>query len=163
MTCAASRIISGTPIFSEEVHVFARIVSMRLKPNSTAEFTQTIEKRILPILRRQKGFGDEITLVRGGTEAIGISFWDTREQADAYDNSGGYALLLKELTNLLEGTLRVRSYDVVNSTVHKIAARSASLFEAWGPRCSKTGSASATDVSDDSLPDFGGALRAFKV
>ena len=107
--------------------MFARIVSMRLKPNTTAaEFTQTIEKKILPILRKQKGFRDEITLVAsGGNEALGISLWDTREQADAYDNGGAYAELLKELTNLLEGTLRVHSYDVTNSTAHKIAARPA--------------------------------------
>ena len=43
--------------------MFARIVSMRLKPNMTAEFTQTIEKRVLPILRRQRGFRDEITFI----------------------------------------------------------------------------------------------------
>ena len=100
--------------------MFARIVSMRLKPNSTAEFAQTIEKKILPILRKQKGFRDEITLVApGGTEAIAISLWGTREQADAYDDSCGYAELLRELTNLLAGTLRVRSYDAANSTAHK--------------------------------------------
>lgn len=46
------------------------------------------------ILRKQKGFRDEITLVApGGMEAVGISFWDSREQADAY-NSGGYERLL---------------------------------------------------------------------
>ena len=53
--------------------MFARIVSMRLKPNLTAEFTQTIEKRVLPILRRQKGFRHEITFIApGGAEAVGI-------------------------------------------------------------------------------------------
>ena len=51
--------------------MFARIVSMRLKPNIAAEFTQTIEKRILPIVRKQRGFRDEITFIApGGTEAV---------------------------------------------------------------------------------------------
>ena len=100
--------------------MFARIVSMRLRPNTAAEFIQTIKKKILPILRKQKGFRDEITFVAPSrTEAVGISFWDTKEQADAYDNGRGYADLLKQLTNLLEGTLRVRSYDVADSTAHK--------------------------------------------
>ncbi len=50
--------------------MFARRVSMQLKPNSVAEFTQRIEKDILPLLRKQKGFQDEITFnVPGGTEA----------------------------------------------------------------------------------------------
>jgi|SRR5215510_13681703 len=105
--------------------MFTRIVSMRLKPNAAAEFSQTIEKRILPILRKQKGFRDEITLVAlNGMEAVGISVWDSREQAEAYNNVG-YTEVLKELNTLLEGTPQVKTYDVANSTVHNIAARSA--------------------------------------
>jgi heme-degrading monooxygenase HmoA len=109
----------------KEVTVFARIVSMRLKPNTSAEFSQTIEKRILPILRKQKGFRDEITFIApGGTDAVGISLWDSREQADAYDSSS-YPEVLRELNKIVEGTPRVQTYDVANSTAHKIAARSA--------------------------------------
>jgi quinol monooxygenase YgiN len=105
--------------------MFARIVSMRLKPNTVAEFSQTIEKKILPILRKQKGFRDEITfIVPGGSEAVGISLWDSREQADTY-NSQGYTEVLKELNKLVEGTPRVQTYDVANSTAHNIAARAA--------------------------------------
>ena len=105
--------------------MFARIVSMRLKPNTTAEFTQTIEKRILPILRKQKGFRDEITFIApGGLEAVGISLWDSREQADAYNN-GSYGEVLKELNKLVEGTPQLKTYDVANSTPHNIAARPA--------------------------------------
>jgi heme-degrading monooxygenase HmoA len=105
--------------------VFARIVSMRLKPNTASEFSQTIEKRILPILRKQKGFRDEITFIGpGGMEAVGISLWDSREQADAY-NSGSYPEVLRELNKLLEETPQVQTYDVANSTAHKIAARRA--------------------------------------
>ena len=105
--------------------MFARIVSMRLKPNMTAEFTQTMEKRILPILRRQKGFRDELTFIApGGMEAVGISLWDSLEQADAYNNAS-YGEVLKELNKLVEGTPQVKAYDVANSTPHNIAARPA--------------------------------------
>ena len=105
--------------------MFARIVSMRLKPNMSAEFSQTIEKKILPILRKQKGFRDEITFIAsGGMEAVGISLWDSREQADAY-NSGSYPEVLRELNRVVEGTPSVQTYDVGNSTAHKIAARPA--------------------------------------
>ena len=105
--------------------MFARIVSMRLKPNTSADFSQTIEKKILPILRKQKGFRDEITFIAsGGMEALGISLWDSREQADAY-NSGSYPEVLRELNKVVEGTPSVQTYDVANSTAHKIAARPA--------------------------------------
>ena len=103
--------------------MFARIVSMRLKPNMSAEFSQTIEKKILPILRKQKGFRDEITFITG-TEAVGISLWDSRDHADAY-NSGSYPEVMRELNKVVEGTPTVQTYDVANSTAHKIAARPA--------------------------------------
>ncbi len=102
--------------------MFARQVSMRLKPNSTKAFTDCIEKEIIPLLRKQKGFQDEITFViPGGTEAVGISLWDQKENAEAY-NRGTYAEAQKVLGKVLEGAPRVQSYDVCNSTYHELAA-----------------------------------------
>ena len=101
--------------------MFARRVSMQLKPNSGAQFTQTIEKDILPLLRKQKGFQDEITFVgQGGTEAFGVSLWDKAENAEAY-NRGTYPEVTKLLATVVDGAPQVETYDVANSTFHKIA------------------------------------------
>ena len=87
--------------------MFTRHVIMELKPNATTEFTNVVESKILPLLRKQKGFRDEITFVAPDrSEAIAISFWDTKEEADAY-NVSGYPEVLKTLTSLVEGTPRV--------------------------------------------------------
>src|SRR3989454_9437008 len=103
--------------------MFARQVSMRLKPNSSKAFTDTIEKEIIPLLRKQKGFQDEITfVVPGGTEAVGVSLWDQKENAEAYDR-GTYPQVLNALSKVIEGTPNVQAYEVSNSTFHKIAAR----------------------------------------
>ena len=65
--------------------MFARNLHLHLKPNSVAEFTRTIEKEVIPLLRKQKGFQDEITFVTpNGTEVVGISLWDEKEDAEAY-------------------------------------------------------------------------------
>ncbi len=57
--------------------MFARSVTMRLKPGTVSEFNKTLEKEILPLLQKQKGFRDELTLVSSnGSEVIGISLWD---------------------------------------------------------------------------------------
>ncbi len=102
--------------------MFARNVHLRLKPNSVPEFTQAIEREIIPLLRKQKGFQDEISfVVPGGTEAFGISLWDQKENADAYSRQG-YPEVLKALGKVVEGTPEVRTYEVSNSTFHKIAA-----------------------------------------
>ncbi len=102
--------------------MFARKVSMHLKPNSVAEFTQRIDKDILPLLRKEKGFQDEITFVApGGTQAFGISLWERAENAEAY-NRGTYPKVAKILARVVEGTPQVETYEVSNSTFHKIAA-----------------------------------------
>ena len=99
--------------------MFARSVSVRLKPNSLAEFTQLMEKETLPLLRKQKGFQDEITFfVPGGSEAVEISLWDRKEDADAYGRKASPVVL----KNVIEGDSEVRTYAVSNSTFHKIAA-----------------------------------------
>ncbi len=103
--------------------MFARNVTIRLKPNSVAEFTRTIENDIIPLLRKQKGFQDEISfVVPSGTEAVGISLWDQKENAEAYER-GTYPQVLTAMAKVVEGTPRVQTYEVSNSTFHKIAAR----------------------------------------
>jgi heme-degrading monooxygenase HmoA len=105
--------------------MYARRVSMKLKPNSTVEFTQRLEKDVIPMLRKQTGFRDEITFVApGGTEAFGLSLWDTKQSADNYDRAS-YAKVTKILETLVDGAPRVDTYEVANSTFHKIAAATA--------------------------------------
>ena len=65
--------------------MFARSISMRLKPNRVAEFNKALENEVIPLLRKQKGFQDELVLVSSnGTEAVGISLWDQKDNAEAY-------------------------------------------------------------------------------
>jgi hypothetical protein len=101
--------------------MFARSVSIRLKTNGVAEFTRLIENAALPVLRKQKGFQDELTfVVPGGGEAVAISLWDEKQNADSYGRHA-YVEVLKALNRVLEGTPQVRTFEVCNSTFHKIA------------------------------------------
>lgn len=103
--------------------MFARNVSMRLKPNSAAEFKRTLEKDIMPLLRNQSGFADELTFLGSdGTEVVAISLWDKKENADVYSRDA-YPKVLKGLAKVVEGTPVVRTYEVSSSTFHKIPAR----------------------------------------
>ena len=103
--------------------MFARSVSFHLKPGRTAEFTQLLDKDVMPVLRKQKGFQDEITLVApGGAEAVGISVWDQKENAETYAR-GAYSSVLKALEPVVEGTPQVQTYEVSSSTFQKSAGR----------------------------------------
>jgi heme-degrading monooxygenase HmoA len=100
--------------------MYARRVSVNLKPNSKDEFTQKLESEIIPMLRKQKGFLDEITFITpAGKEAFAVSLWDTKENAETY-NRTSYSEVTKVLSKVIEGTPRVDTYEVSNSTFHNI-------------------------------------------
>src|SRR5246127_5471049 len=102
--------------------MFARRVYLQLKPNSVAELTKRLETEVIPLLRKQKGFQDEIAFVgQSGKEAFGISFWDSAENAEAYSRAA-YPEVTKLLATVVEGTPRVETFEVANSTFHKIAS-----------------------------------------
>ena len=101
--------------------MYARHVSLNLKPNQREELTQTFEKDILPLLQKQIGFTDEIAFVSPDAKnAIAISLWDRKENADAYSRET-YPQVLKSLAGVVEGTPEVRGYEVAFSTFHKAA------------------------------------------
>jgi hypothetical protein len=103
--------------------MYTRNVTLHLKANKAAEFTRAVETDILPVLRKQNGFKDEIALLApNGADAVSISMWDRKENADTYARDV-YPTLLKNLEKVVEGTPTVQSYEVSNSTFHKIAAQ----------------------------------------
>ena len=102
--------------------MFARNVSIHLKSNMLSDYTRTFEKDVLPLLRKQNGFKDEITFLSpDGTEVTAISLWDNKASADTY-NTNTYPEVLKTLARFIDGTPKVQTGEVVNSTFHKIAA-----------------------------------------
>ena len=102
--------------------MFGRQVTMKLKPNSAPELTRIANDEIIPNLRKQKGFRDEtIFIAPERSEAIANSFWDTKEDADAY-NRTAYPEVLKTLANVIDGTPTVKSFEFANSTFHEAAA-----------------------------------------
>jgi hypothetical protein len=101
--------------------MFARNVSIHLKPNTLSDYTRTFEKEVLPLLRKQTGFTDEITFAgAGGSDVTAISLWANKTDAEAY-NTNTYPQVLKTLARFIEGTPKVQTSDVVNSTFHNSA------------------------------------------
>ena len=97
--------------------MFSRHVSIHLKSNTLSDYTQTFEKDILPLLRKQKGFKDEITFAGpGGVDVTAISLWENKTDAETY-NTNAYPQVLKTLARFIEGTPQVHTYDVVTSTL----------------------------------------------
>lgn len=103
--------------------MFSRIITMHPKPNSVAQLTKAVEEQVLPMLRKQEGFQDEFFFVSSdGKDATAISLWDRQANAESYSHKA-YPQVAQILTNLLEGSPQVKTYDVVSSTRHKIGAQ----------------------------------------
>jgi len=95
---------------------------MDVKSGNLAEFNRILEKEVIPLLQRQKGFREEMVLTNpSGAEAVGISIWEQKENAESY-NREKFPEVQLLLAKVLDGTAQVKTYEVSHSTVHKIAA-----------------------------------------
>ena len=94
---------------------FARNVTFHIKEGKEKEFTNLIEKEVVPMLRKQSGFLEEVTLVNP-KNAIGISLWDNRQSAEAYQTAL-YPQVLTKLGPVIDGTPKVETYETAFSHV----------------------------------------------
>ena len=81
--------------------------------NSVAKFNQTLANDILPLLRTQPGFQDEMTfVVPGGMEVVGIGLWEQQEHAEAYSLRHTYLAVLRALAHVMEGRPQAYPYTL---------------------------------------------------
>jgi heme-degrading monooxygenase HmoA len=96
---------------------------MKLKANTAPEFNRIIENEILPLLRKQPGFRDEITFIAPErSEVLAISFWETKENCENYTRTG-FPEVLKIVSNVVDGTPKVETFELSTSTLHKLSAK----------------------------------------
>lgn len=101
--------------------MFARNIAIHLKSNMLSDYTRSFENDILPLLRKQKGFKDEITLSNPGSlDVVAISLWDNKANAEAY-NTNTYPEVLKTFARMIDGTPKVQTFESVTSTFHNVA------------------------------------------
>ena len=100
--------------------MYARNITFRLKSNMQSDYMSTLENQILPLLRKQKGFQDEIALCNPGTlDAVSVSLWENKQSADDY-NTNSFPEVLKTLSKIVDGTPQVHNYETVMSTFHHV-------------------------------------------
>ena len=103
--------------------MFTRVVELTTKPGKNKQLSDTINDKVLPILKKQKGFVDETVLVsdKEDNRVLSLSFWNTKEDAEQYHRAE-YHKVHETLRHLLETEPVIRTFNVHASTSHKIAA-----------------------------------------
>ncbi len=88
---------------------------VQIKEGKSKEFIQTFESQVLPVLRQQAGFHDELALL-DNNRALLISFWDNRKNADTYNNTV-FPKLVEKLGPMIQAPPTVETYEVAASTM----------------------------------------------
>lgn len=103
--------------------MFTRVVEVTTKNGKAREVSRTIQDKVLPILKNQNGFVDEITLISTSNpnRIVALSFWKTAEDAQQYQTQQ-FQTVNNLIRSQLESDPRIETYDLENSTVHKIAS-----------------------------------------
>jgi heme-degrading monooxygenase HmoA len=106
--------------------MYTRIVEITSKSGKSRELCNTIEEKIVPILKKQAGFVDETVLVSDvdSNEVLGLSFWNSKEDAERYHQEQ-YPKVHEMLEQLIETEPEIRTFDVQASTARQITAKKA--------------------------------------
>jgi heme-degrading monooxygenase HmoA len=102
--------------------MFTRIVELTPQAGKHKQLAEAIDEKILPILKKQKGFIDETVLVsdRDDHRVLAQGFWSSKEDAEQYHRAE-YQKVHESIQHLLEAEPTLRTFNVHSSTMHKIS------------------------------------------
>jgi len=93
---------------------------MKVKQGKAGDLVAMMQAEIVPRLEREEGFQDALILIApDGREAIGLSLWSQRHDADRHERHGA-GQMMKRLTEFLDAADTPRLFQVWSSTFHQI-------------------------------------------
>jgi quinol monooxygenase YgiN len=96
-----------------------------LKPGKKEEFLKAWSSQVLPLLKQQSGFVDEVLLFESGTNAgAGLSFWKSQKDAERYHREV-FHQATAHVQPFLQGEPTIHSYDVAASETFHVNAHKA--------------------------------------
>jgi heme-degrading monooxygenase HmoA len=103
--------------------MYTRVVELTSKSGKARELANTINEKVLPILKKQAGFVDEAVLASDteATRVLALSFWNSKEDAERYHREQ-YPKISEMLSGLLDAPPAIRTFNVDSSTTHRITA-----------------------------------------
>jgi len=101
--------------------MFTRVVHVQTKTGKARELSNTLNEKVVPLLRKQTGFVDEITLVSNTNpdEVLALSFWESEDNAQRYQREQ-FSTVTEILKPYIQSDPKIDTFHVDNSTVHRI-------------------------------------------
>ena len=95
-------------------NAFLRIVSLYIKPGKREEYKQLYERDIIPALLATHGcqFSCLSTPTGDSNEAISVTLWNSRGDAEEYERSGTFDQLLQTIKHTLSDLSQLRMQSV---------------------------------------------------
>jgi heme-degrading monooxygenase HmoA len=92
-----------------------------IKPERVNEFRTLYENEILPLLQRQSGFLDEISLVTENKidRHVALTLWKTKNDVESFHRRE-YSRMLEMLKPFVIGTPTLEYFTVEHSTFRKV-------------------------------------------
>ena len=103
--------------------MFTRVVEVNLKSGKNRELSTILNEKVLPMLKSQPGFVDEITLISESNpnHLLALSFWKNKEDAERYQRDT-FPKVQETIRPMIDGSPTVQTFTVDTSTTHRIAA-----------------------------------------
>jgi len=94
---------------------FARNVHFQIKDGKNQDLVKVMSSELLPLLKKQDGFRDEVMLL-DGRHGVAISMWEDRKTLDRY-SATVYPDLVSKLTPFIDGAPKVETFEVPLTTL----------------------------------------------
>ena len=93
--------------------MFARVTTVHVQPDKTAETTRIYNESILPAVRAASGNRGCFLLMDAATGvALSITVWNTQADGEAYDASGSYREQVGKVTPFFSAPPTLATYEV---------------------------------------------------
>ncbi len=101
--------------------MIARLIEVNLKPERYNEFRTLFENEILPVLKRQNGFLDSVSMLSDDNKnrAITVSLWKSKTDAENYQKRE-FSRVIDMLKPFLASTPTVQYFNVEHTTFRKV-------------------------------------------
>ncbi len=104
--------------------MFARMTELKIKSERRNEFMKLANTEVRPLITRQPGFVDAFALTSDTdpTLATTVALWESRQNAERFYASEDFRRWMDRAGPFLREAPAITTYDVANSTHHRISA-----------------------------------------